>query len=334
MTHSRLHHLRALLIPFTTAVYLLVNPSAPWVALLFGVSAFFPPLPKDGERITSVTAPGGADAVLYALFALQCVNLVLAARLIAGRGFFSIQAAVALVLIAVSSSLCAAVGGHELIHRARPVPVALGRLLLASVLYEHFYAEHLRGHHVRFSTAEDPATARRGESFVAYLLRSPLAQLGSALELSPAQVAQGFAVQAVLLAAFALAFGPAGAAFFVVQALAVHVAFNAVQYFEHWGLDRSTADVHAWDAADRASLFGLVGLARHADHHARPGRPFDALELRPESPKLPRSYAGMIFMVIARNATFQRLMTAELERLGLARPEGLAASGVLAEVAE
>ena len=87
------------------------------------------------------------------------------------------------VLMAVASSLSGAIGGHELIHRSKRLHVALGRLLLASVLYEHFFAEHMRGHHVRFATREDPATARRGETFWAYLARSPFEQFASAWRL-------------------------------------------------------------------------------------------------------------------------------------------------------
>ena len=55
----------------------------------------------------------------------------------------------------MSASLAGAVTGHELIHRRSPAQRWLGRVLLASVLYEHFYTEHLRGHHVRVGTAAD-----------------------------------------------------------------------------------------------------------------------------------------------------------------------------------
>ncbi|MBK7862231.1 MAG: fatty acid desaturase [Archangiaceae bacterium] len=314
MTHSRLLHLRALLIPLTATLFFVLDPVSPLVALAFAVSPFFPPFPRDAERVSTVTV-GGMDGYAYALFALQCVNLPLAARTLETHGWLSLSAAVTVVLMAVSSSLCGAIAGHELIHRTGAAQLALGRLLLASVLYEHFFAEHLRGHHVRYATRDDPATARPGESFAAYLWRSPPAQLASAWQLDRSSVMVGLVLEAAIAALFGWCFGASGLAFFLLQAALVHVAFNAVQYFEHWGLEGGS---QSWDAEDRASLFGIIGLARHADHHARPGRPFSELELRADSPKLPKSYGGMIGLAIFRNREFQRLMTAELVRLGAA----------------
>ena len=313
MTHSRLLHLRALLIPLTTTLFFLVDPTNPIVCVAFLVSPFFPPFPHDSERVTTVTV-GGMDGYAYALFGLHCLNLPLAARAIATHGWLSMTAAVTVVLMGVSSSLSGAIAGHELIHRTRVLPVALGRLLLASVLYDHFFAEHLRGHHVRYATHEDPATARLGETFWAYLWRNPGAQLASAWKLGRASVLQGFVLEAAIAAVFGWGFGWAGVSFFLLQAVLVHVVFNAVQYFEHWGLENGN---QSWDAEDRASLLGMIGLARHADHHARPGRPFSELEPRAGSPKLPYGYGGMIGLAIFRNAELQRLLTAELVQRGL-----------------
>ena len=43
---------------------------------------------------------------------------------------------------------------------------------MASVLYGHFCIEHVKGHHVRVATPNDPATAKRGQSLYAFFLQS------------------------------------------------------------------------------------------------------------------------------------------------------------------
>lgn len=309
---SRLAHARALLIPLSALAFFVLHPSSAWVALAFAISPFFPSFPGDGEQAGQAPAkPARAwfTFLLVGAALLQLVNLPLAARMVAIEGWTSAHAIAAIVLTIVSSSLCGAILGHELIHRSHPAPVAVGRLLLASVLYEHFHTEHLRGHHAHYGTPQDPATARFGETFWSYLKRNPGAQFRNAWQLDRTRVVQGLALEATITIAFFVAFGWSGLAFFLLQAAIVHVVVNAVQYFEHWGLDRAS-----WDAEDRASVFGMIGLARHADHHARPSKPFEALAPVADSPKLPYPYGTMIFLAIAANGRFRRLMTQELER--------------------
>jgi alkane 1-monooxygenase len=103
----------------------------------------------------------------------------------------------------------------------------------------------------------------------------------------------------------------------VWQALIAIDLLEAVNYFEHWGLVRSTRRVQhrdSWDAESWFSLYTLVGLARHADHHAYAAKPFYRLEPVEESPKLPHGYYGMVLLAQVRNRHFQSLMTAELQR--------------------
>ncbi|MCM3378067.1 fatty acid desaturase, partial [Bacillus licheniformis] len=61
---------------------------------------------------------------------------------------------------------------HELGHKTDRFERWLAKITLAPVAYGHFYVEHNRGHHVRVATAEDPASARYGESFWAFLPRT------------------------------------------------------------------------------------------------------------------------------------------------------------------
>ena len=69
---------------------------------------------------------------------------------------------------------------HELGHKRASLERWLSRVALAQSGYGHFFIEHNRGHHVRVATPEDPASARLGESFYAFLPRTVIGSLRSA----------------------------------------------------------------------------------------------------------------------------------------------------------
>jgi alkane 1-monooxygenase len=305
-----------------------------WIAIGFGAACLAldwrAARSPEERRQPRATGRRRYDLLLYALFVLHWANLVLTARLVAHTGWWSAQVPTALLLLVVSSGLCAGVTGHELIHRRAAHQRWMGRLLLASILYEHFFTEHLRGHHARVGLRDDPTTARLGEGFGRYLARSVPGQLVSAWRLERARLAaqrrgaldnrvlHGHAIEvAMAIGAVAIA-GGAGVVVFVIQAVAVTVFSHVVNYLEHWGIERRAGErvtaVHSWDATDRATLFAMVGLTRHADHHVHPSRPFHLLHYEPASPKLPRPFATMIWMALVDNARFQALMVAELHR--------------------
>ena len=70
----------------------------------------------------------------------------------------------------------------------------------------------------------------------------------------------------------------------------------------------------SWDSDSWFTLFALVGLSRHADHHAYAARPYQALRTWEESPKLPYGYIVTTLMVIFQNARLRALLGAELQR--------------------
>ncbi len=72
---------------------------------------------------------------------------------------------------------------HELGHKKESVERWLSKIVLAQSAYGHFYLEHNRGHHVRVSTPEDPATSRFGETLYGFWPRSVGGGLKSAWHL-------------------------------------------------------------------------------------------------------------------------------------------------------
>jgi len=102
---------------------------------------------------------------------------------------------------------------------------------------------------------------------------------------------------------------------------------EAVNYFEHWGLVRKGRRVRpedSWDTHSWFTYYGLIGLSRHADHHAYPSRPYQQLRVWDESPVLPVGYVGLVDLVLARNDEFIEMATQELKAKGLGpfSPEG------------
>jgi len=346
-------HLLSFYVPSLGFLYVLSGPHPGWQPLLFltglvGLQMADRFVVRSETRQPPDDLPKiPFDLMLYALFAMQVVTVVGAARLISQVGFFSLDGLV-LIPMAASSSGFSIITGHELLHRREARFGMMGRILMGLVMYEHFYTEHIRGHHVRVGTPEDPATARFGESFWAFHRRTIPAQFRSAWRLEArrlgdidmkvwdrrilkSRVLHGLVAEwAFAFAILAVFGGPA----FVLHLLRSFLAFSAlevVNYFEHWGLVRQRKNVQpvdSWDTTNMLTLYAQVGLSRHADHHAYASRPFQQLRHWEESPKLPRGYPGMARLVLGDNRKFQELMTAELERrqLGPFAPQVVSSS--------
>jgi alkane 1-monooxygenase len=351
-------HLLALVFPLNALAFVLTGPHPWWVSL-----AFFVPIYGSvwiDKRSGSETRPPASqlaswpfDALLVVLCGLQLANVLFLARMMSQvESVLGFDTLAAMIVVGSSSGYSGIVVAHELIHRTKKRWRSLGRLLLASVVYEHFYTEHVRGHHVRVGTREDPATARFGETFNQFYLRTVPAQFRSAWRIEAARLAapgaadmrwydprllrsrvlHGVVVELGIAAALFWAFGVAALVAHLLQAFWASRALEVVNYFEHWGIERRSKRVlpaDSWDTHSRFTYFALTGLSRHADHHAFASRPYEQLRVWQQSPKLPAGYLAMFPLVLMRNRRFQRLMTVELKRRRLgpfaaqdATPEG------------
>jgi alkane 1-monooxygenase len=338
-THVLGQHLLCLVLPFTTLGFLLTAPHRWWAALLWLVPLIASVMvdnvsPRELQQPKPVLSAWPFDGLLYFLVTLQVVNLALAVQGVAANGFFRTDTLVAWLLLGVNSGYSGIVVAHELIHRRERHMQLLGRLLMASVLYEHFYTEHLRGHHARVGTDSDPATARFGETFLAFFRRTVPAQFRSAFRLEKKRlgdeemavfdrrllrnrVFHGLVVEWGVALAIGACFGLGAFVLYVGQAQIAIRLLEAVNYFEHWGLVRTgkrISPVDSWDTDSWFTLYTLVGLSRHSDHHAFAMRPFQELRHWEESPKLPTGYFGMVEMVLFRNRRFRELMTEALRQ--------------------
>lgn len=205
---------------------------------------------------------------------------------------------------------------HELGHGRRRADRALAWLLMTSVGYPQFMVEHYRGHHVRAATWDDPASARAGESLWRFLPRTVFGSTASAWRLEAQRLAQhgrrwrhspllwATAAYAAWLLLLAGTGGWRWLAFWLVQSAFAVWLLEAVNYIEHYGLQRRAgADGrpepfgvgHALNADHVISNSLLANLQRHSDHHVHPSKPYPALEAL-RGPQLPTGYAGCLLL--------------------------------------
>lgn len=332
-------HLLSFAMPSLALAFVLTGPHPWWLALGF-VAVVAAMVVADNHAGPARAMPRADlpawpfDLVLVAHVALHVANVALLVRLGARAPLLSLDTLVGVLLLGSSAGWSAIVVAHELIHRKSKAFQLLGRLLLVTVLYDHFFVEHVRGHHLRIGTDDDPATARFGERFEAFWRRTVKAQFRSAWRLEAKRlgdadmrlgdprllrstVLHGVIVELLLVAAIAVFAGPLALVWFLAQAWVAIRLLETVNYFEHWGLrraDRKVRPIDSWDADSAFTLYALVGLSRHADHHAYAARPFQLLRPWDDSPKLPRGYLGMVILVQFDNARAMQLLEDELRR--------------------
>ncbi len=332
-------HLLCFVLPSTCVLFVATAPhpwhrSLPWLLVIL-VSIVLDMRGPGERRQPLPTLPGWPfDGVLYALAALQLVNVALVVRMVASGGLFTADTAVGVVLLGISSGYSGIVVAHELVHRATPHLQQLGRALLCTVLYEHFFTEHVRGHHMRVGTADDAATARFGERSDRFFVRTVPAQFRSAWRLETkrlgdaamrwsdprllkSRVVHGLVVEWSVALTILVTLGAAALVAYLLQALIAVRLLEAVNYFEHWGLARAARRVgvlDSWDTDSWFTLYTLVGLSRHADHHAHAARPYQQLRYFDASPKLPYGYFGTVVLALFRKRRLRTLLTEELSR--------------------
>jgi alkane 1-monooxygenase len=332
-------HLLAFYVPGQALLFLATGPHPWWLAWLFIlplVAAHFWDLRSPAEtRQPAPELPSRAfDALVYALGVLHLVNTVLWVRLFAEQSLFSLDLLIGHVIVGGAAGY-SIITAHELIHRPPLAERLFGRLLLCTVLYEHFYTEHVRGHHVRVGLPDDPATARFGETYEHFFRRTVPAQFQSAWRLETQRlgdpdmrlldarqlhnrVLQGLVVEWAIALLVLATLGFASFAAYLIQALVAIRLLEVVNYFEHWGLTRRDpkrpGPQESWDTHSRFTYYGLIGLSRHADHHQFASRPYQQLRYWPEAPVLPRGYVALIPLVLLGNREFQHLAIEELRR--------------------
>uniref|UniRef100_A0A7S4RM21 Fatty acid desaturase domain-containing protein n=1 Tax=Alexandrium monilatum TaxID=311494 RepID=A0A7S4RM21_9DINO len=202
-----------------------------------------------------------------------------------------------------------------------------GRLVLLFSNYNHFWVEHIWGHHKRVATDEDPASSALNEPFWTFIFKCWYESFVSAMRLEgkfQRGRGRGFiCLQNRILTPFAVSFaidyaifaylGPRALAMQLVQSLLTAFLTDNANYIEHYGLRRERRSdktdewglyndyerpgwMHAWNTGDRITNWMVFKIERHPDHHVNAGRPYQILRTFKESPTYPTGYAGMFVL--------------------------------------
>lgn len=208
---------------------------------------------------------------------------------------------------------------HELSHRNAAWERRLGMLLLLQVGYAHFALEHVAGHHRNVGLRHDPATARKGESVYAFIIRCIVGSWLHVWQMEAQRLGNRGKLRyglrnrmwwwmlgtPLLAVGIGSVYGATSAVLFICQGAFGILLLEAVNYVEHYGLVRNEVKPgvpekfgpqHAWEARHTVSNAFLFKLQRHADHHLLPQRRYQSLRVHDESPQLPQGYPGMILL--------------------------------------
>jgi alkane 1-monooxygenase len=255
-------------------------------------------------------------ALVWAYVPLQMAGTVLGAW-IAGTQTLPWFGDIALVLTVGAINGIGIGTAHELGHKKEALDRWLSKIALAHSGYGHFFVEHNRGHHKRVATPEDPASARMGESFWAFLPRSVWGSLQSAWALERERLnkeglgvwhhqnhnLQAWGMTLVFFCVLVVWLGWMVLPFLVLQSVYAASMLEVVNYVEHYGLLRQRdasgryvrcAPEHSWNSNHLVGNLLLYHLQRHSDHHAYPSRRYQALRHFATAPQLPAGYATMI----------------------------------------
>jgi len=216
---------------------------------------------------------------------------------------------------------------HELIHRPSFTELYHARAVLLFSNFNHFWIEHVWGHHKRVATDEDPASSALNEPLWTFIPKCWVLSFISACRLE-AQFHKNkgrswvslenrilypylwsFAIDALIYKYC----GPKALLFQVVQSVLTAFLTDNANYIEHYGLRRKRLSnktdkwgwcsdyekpgwLHSWNTGDRLSNWLLFKIERHPDHHINAGRPYQILRTFKESPTYPTGYAGMFVL--------------------------------------
>ncbi|MBI5310578.1 MAG: alkane 1-monooxygenase [Actinobacteria bacterium] len=258
--------------------------------------------------------------ITYLFLPIQYISLVWACWMWAYGDLSTFESVGLAWTVAMVSGIAIAVA-HELGHKKPKLERWLAKIALAETFYGHFFIEHNRGHHVRVSTPEDPASARMGENVFRFIPRTVWGSLASAWHLESARfermgkskwslkndLINAWLMSVVLYGGLTAIFGVEILPYLLLQGVVGFCMLEVVNYIEHYGLLRQKKEdgryerclpSHSWNSNNQWSNVFLYHLQRHSDHHANPTRRYQALLHVDEAPQLPSGYATMMALAM------------------------------------
>lgn len=212
---------------------------------------------------------------------------------------------------------------HELIHRNNNMEKTLGQIILTSVMYPHFYIEHIMGHHKNIGTVMDAGTSRRNETLYEYWPRAIKMAYQNSWDLADkhkrSHIMYLYHLFVFLFLWFVFSIsGIIGVVFAISQSIIAILLLETINYIEHYGLVRQSGQrvdiMHSWNTDKKSTNYLSFRLQRHSDHHQDSKRKYPNLRTFEEAPRLPTGYIGCILLAMIPPLWF-KIMNKKLDLL-------------------
>jgi len=307
----------------SSALGLLISPSwaiAPfvWVFILVPIiDILLPYLNKNEDDLNENLFHNFSIMIV-----LPCILFLIVFGLVvvsdSNMSFFTIVALGAAV--GMSGGSIGITTAHELIHRQSKFMRSLGVILLILCLYGHFRIEHVYGHHKNVATKEDPATARRGESFYFYFIRCVINSIISSWNIEKDilkkkntkilslqnRMLHYFCLECLFLFLAFFVAGINGLIFIFFHSLVAITLLELVNYIQHYGLTRKKengkyerfSDYHSWNSRHISANWSTFNLGLHNEHHKNAGKHYPLLSQEKKILEMPSNYSIMLIMAL------------------------------------
>jgi alkane 1-monooxygenase len=208
--------------------------------------------------------------------------------------------------------------GHELGHKTDDiVKTFLAHVMLLTAIQNHFIPYHNGGHHRDIGTPKDLTSAKEGDIFYFFAIRSQIGGYFKTWKLE-AQRLKGQGKNSLLnpmilytLIPLLFLFGifsffgfKVMLLYFITSVYGISI-LEAQNYFAHYGLRRKMQEngryervkpKHSWNSDHIIGRVLLFELTRHSDHHHMGAKPYQLLESKENSPNLPYGYPAMLLL--------------------------------------
>ncbi len=240
---------------------------------------------------------------------------------LAASGIAPLWASILAVAVIGMVNVQCPVVAHEFGHKTGRVNHQMSNFICAVVGMGYFMPQHVLGHHIQVATPEDSASAKFGEDAVSFILGSFVAEVRGGIVLEAERlrkrglpvfslkndvlVSYGMAV--VIMAALIAWLGWIALPFILVHHFFAWFTLMLNDYLQHYGLMREmlpngrrepAGDKHSWNTDTPLCNLLVFNVQRHSHHHAQPMLPYQSLHDRPEAPRLPTGYFGMMLIAL------------------------------------
>ena len=228
--------------------------------------------------------------------------------------------------------------GHELGHKTKnPLKQVMAHILLTTAIQNHFVPYHNGGHHKDIGTPADLTSAKKGDNYYFFAVRSQIGGYFKTWKLEAKRLkAQGknpnlnpmvlyTLLPILLLIGIYAYFGFYVAACYFAAGVYGIAILESQNYFAHYGLRRKKQPNgryervnarHSWNSDHIIGRVLLFELTRHSDHHHIGSKPYQVLDSKDESPMLPYGYPMMLILSFFP-FLFRPIMSKQLRLYGI-----------------